>query len=126
MINTDTYKVVLEAELAKLSEEMATIGVHDAKDAENWIERTDDIDNVSADEIDVADKTEEWIERRGTISALETQYNNVARALEKIESGTYGVCEICAKDIEVERLDANPSARTCIEHRDDERALGVQ
>jgi len=36
--------------------------------------------------------------------------------LKKIEDGTYGICEVGGEEIPEDRLDANPSARTCIEH----------
>ena len=37
-------------------------------------------------------------------------------ALEKMEKGTYGICEVCNKPIEEDRLEANPAAKTCKEH----------
>ena len=45
-------------------------------------------------------------------------------ALEKLESGTYGVCEICGKLIGVKRLKAVPSARLCIKCKSDQEASG--
>ena len=39
-------------------------------------------------------------------------------ALQRIEAGTYGVCEVCGKPIGAERLAAIPWARLCI---DDQR-----
>lgn len=41
--------------------------------------------------------------------------DQVEHALEKIEKGTFGNCEICGKEIEKERLDAMPYASRCIE-----------
>jgi DnaK suppressor protein len=35
-------------------------------------------------------------------------------ALKKIKEGTYGICEICGKDISIARLKAVPFARLCI------------
>ncbi|MEV6981115.1 TraR/DksA C4-type zinc finger protein [Sphaerisporangium sp. NPDC051017] len=35
-------------------------------------------------------------------------------ALERLDDGTYGVCEGCGGPIAVERLRARPAARTCI------------
>lgn len=37
-------------------------------------------------------------------------------ALERIENGTYGTCEVCGKEIEKERLEALPWTTLCIEH----------
>ena len=34
----------------------------------------------------------------------------------KMEKETFGICEVCGKEIEEDRLLANPSARTCKKH----------
>ncbi|MEK7091498.1 MAG: TraR/DksA C4-type zinc finger protein [Patescibacteria group bacterium] len=39
-------------------------------------------------------------------------------ALAKIDAGNYGLCEISQEPIELDRLEANPSARTCKKHLD--------
>ena len=38
----------------------------------------------------------------------------VDAALERVEDGTYGVCESCGQPIAPARLEARPVARTCI------------
>ena len=40
---------------------------------------------------------------------------NIDTALERIEEGTFGVCELCAKKINKERLKAVPYAKLCID-----------
>jgi len=35
-------------------------------------------------------------------------------ALERIESGTYGICRVCGKDINEERLEAVPTTSICV------------
>jgi DnaK suppressor protein len=35
-------------------------------------------------------------------------------ALERVERGTYGVCESCGREVEQGRLEARPAATTCI------------
>ena len=37
-------------------------------------------------------------------------------ALERIDGGSYGICEECHEPIEQERLIADPLARICLEH----------
>lgn len=122
-VDTATYKVRLEEMLAELTEELQTIGVHDPENPDNWTEKTTDLDLSSADVNDVADRTEEWEERRGIVATLETRYNNIRRALGKIDAGTFGICEISGDEIEADRLDANPAARTCKQHMNDESTL---
>ena len=36
-------------------------------------------------------------------------------ALEKIENGNYGICEICGEEINIKRLEARPVTTMCIE-----------
>jgi RNA polymerase-binding transcription factor DksA len=38
----------------------------------------------------------------------------VDAALERVEDGTYGVCESCGRPVAPARLEARPVARTCI------------
>ena len=40
----------------------------------------------------------------------------VDTALERLESGTYGLCEVCHDPVEAERLIANPLERFCLDH----------
>ncbi len=40
----------------------------------------------------------------------------INKALARMELGEYGTCEVCGKDIEVERLEAIPWTSVCNEH----------
>jgi DnaK suppressor protein len=55
---------------------------------------------------------------RSQISALTQQarqhLEEVESALSRIHAGTYGLCETCGHPIAQERLEARPTARTCI------------
>lgn len=119
-IDPAVYKSKLEEELASLTEELNSIGIHDPENPQNWVERANDLDTTSADPNDVADRTEEWDERRATVAVLEVRYNNIQRALKKITEGTYGTCEIGGEAIDPARLEANPAAQTCKNHMDKE------
>lgn len=39
----------------------------------------------------------------------------IKQALERIDKGTYGICEDCGDDIELKRLEARPVTTLCIE-----------
>lgn len=39
----------------------------------------------------------------------------IEEAVEKIDAGTYGVCEACGEEINVKRLEARPVTTMCIE-----------
>jgi DnaK suppressor protein len=44
---------------------------------------------------------------------MEAKIADVERALERLEAGTYGVCEACGQPIAEARLEAYPAARFC-------------
>src|SRR5277367_3791149 len=56
---------------------------------------------------------------------LTSLLDQVDAALERIDSGTFGVCEYCHDSIEAERLACDPLTRFCIDHlsRDQRNAL---
>jgi len=41
--------------------------------------------------------------------------DKIEEALERIDNGTYGICEECGEDIGVKRLEARPVAKFCID-----------
>jgi len=47
---------------------------------------------------------------------------HIDEALERIKNGTYGLCLECGKSISVERLEAVPHARLCIECKSKEES----
>jgi RNA polymerase-binding protein DksA len=53
--------------------------------------------------------------------ALENRLNNllaeVERAIKKLETGTYGVCDSCGKTIDPARMEALPQAILCLDCR---------
>ncbi len=49
-------------------------------------------------------------------SQLQEQLDDVGRALAKMDAGTYGLCEVCGKEISEARLEAMPATRYCIDH----------
>lgn len=57
---------------------------------------------------------------RAQLSALTDQarasLEEVDAALRRVADGTYGLCEVCGRAISAGRLEARPTARTCVEH----------
>jgi RNA polymerase-binding transcription factor DksA len=50
------------------------------------------------------------------VTAAERTLDEVDRALERLDNGTYGRCEVCGETIDEARLEADPTARTCTRH----------
>ncbi len=46
--------------------------------------------------------------------AAAAQVEEADAALARIDAGTYGVCEVCGRRIASGRLEARPTARTCV------------
>ncbi len=113
----DKFKNKLIKEQAGLETELNSIGLKDPSAPGGWDISTTDIKVDAADENEVADKLEELEENSGIANKLESQLNEVKAALERIEKGTYGICEKSGEPIEIERLEANPSARVSIKHK---------
>ena len=115
MIDTEMYKIRLGKELSLVEDELKEVGKKDP-DTGEWEAVETEIDSDHADDNDVASNLESYEENGGIIEALRTRYTNITTALQKIEKGTYGICEIGGEEISEERLNANPSARTCVAH----------
>jgi len=65
----------------------------------------------------VGDGTTEAVRRLtevGVGGALETKQLRVLRALEKLEAGTYGICDACGQPIAPARLRFAPESVLCI------------
>ena len=124
MIDTVALKTKLEAELTQVTADLKTIAVLEPGTGD-WIVAPDADGLGEADDNSEADSFEETDERQATLTELETTYRNINRALQKIENGAFGVCEVCSASIEEDRLTFLPTARTCKEHRDDERTLSL-
>lgn len=110
------FTKVLESERARVEAELAELGVKNPDSAKNWDASVGDIDTSATEQDELADRQEELEERRDELDALKARYKDIQDALKKIEDGTYGVCEISGEDIERDRLEANPAARTCKAH----------
>lgn len=124
MLDTTKFKSALEAKLTTITNELSAVAAHNPE-TDDWEALPVGTESAEPDENDEADVVEEWNERRATVSVLETDYRNLTRALAKIAGGTYGVCEISGEPIEEARLNANPAARTCIAHREEEGGLSL-
>lgn len=115
-IDTDHFKEKLEKELAILTKELESVGQKNPSNPADWEAKPSDMDISEADRNETADRIESYEENSAILKELETRYNNVKDALKRIEEGTYGVCKIGNEQIELERLEANPPAKTCMKH----------
>lgn len=103
---------LLDAERNRLTEELEAIEEH-----------LPEIEQVGMDvsggyDEDLADVASDTFEREKVIAienSIQQLLQQVEEALERIEDGTYGICQMCDQPIHPERLRALPYARLCIQ-----------
>lgn len=118
-IDTAHFRQELEQARDRL---VKTIEHHDIGGA-SLTEETGELLSGSADN-HMADTATETYEREldeGLEEDARDQLRQIEKALARLESGEYGRCEICGKEIPLERLEAVPWTTLCIE---DARRLG--
>ncbi len=51
-----------------------------------------------------------------TLASTTQQVARLRAALERVDAGTYGVCEVCGRPIPEARLEVRPEATRCVQH----------
>jgi DnaK suppressor protein len=115
-IDLKHHKIQLETELAALEAELKTVGRRNPSNPADWEATSTDLNNDHADPNDVADSIEGYEGNSAILKQLEIEYNQVKKALERIDAKTYGTCSVCGNPIDPKRLEAFPAADTCILH----------
>ncbi|RJQ55688.1 MAG: RNA polymerase-binding protein DksA [Desulfobacteraceae bacterium] len=92
----------------------------------SWLkELTSSADNTVVDLIstrdissDPVDQASFDMDRNYTLRLRDREHHlirKIRQAIENIENGTYGICEMCGEDISIGRLKARPVATYCID-----------
>jgi len=117
-MTTDTtpFKRKLLAEKDTLEVELATVARKSPSHVGDWEPVPEAREDIPASRDDTADKLESFEENVAITRQLEARLAEVRDALERVENGNYGRCTVCGKEIESERLHANPAAQTCKAH----------
>lgn len=105
----------LEKERDVLVEEMKDMGKLNPETNE-WEATPEEMNYVETDQNDMADRFEDFESKSSMMKVLETKLKDVLHAIKGIGRESFGKCEVCKKDIELARLEANPAARTCKKH----------
>lgn len=102
-MTNEELRMKLEEELDTVAQELADLG-------------HEDIDSTATESDELADRMEEHGENLSEKGTLSFRKKEIEAALDRMQDGTYGICEECGEKIEEERLEANPAARTCRAH----------
>jgi len=107
-------KKKLEKEQALLKKDLLKFADKDKKIPNDYDTRFPDFGGRSASPDEDANEIETYQNLLAVEYALELRLKDVSEALKKIKENNYGNCEICKKEIELNRLKANPAAKTCL------------
>ena len=104
-------------------------GVRAGFDAEHLHDESEDesmseLSHLAQHQADVATETFEREKDFSILEQVEAELADVQRALQRLDSGTYGICEACHQPIADERLEAQPAARFCVTHQVEAEAIG--
>ncbi len=117
-MNIEHYKKLLISERDRLKAELPSVGHINPNNPSDWQANKTDMDAERSDVIDTADNMEEYHENTAILNELEIRLSNVLSAISRIEDGKFGMCSDCGKEVEEDRLEANPAATTCKIHMD--------
>ena len=119
-LETDKYrKKLLELRLDLEREIRRTESQNDQREGFHVNVADEDFDEQGGD---AASETVERSRLLATVGNLRDMLDSVNEALAKLDSGTYGKCDVCGKAIPKKRLDALPYATMCTDCR--QRVLG--
>lgn len=114
-LNKQKIKEKLEKERDELVGQMGDMGKMNPKTGE-WEAMPEAQDFPEADSNDQADRFEEFESRSSMMKDLGRRLTNILAALKNFNKASFGKCEVCKKDIELARMEANPAAKTCKKH----------
>jgi DnaK suppressor protein len=109
-VETAEIRKRLEAERRRLAELTGTLSVPNG-DSEG--EASSELGDYDQHPADMASETFERAKDLSILIGMEAKIADVERALERLEAGTYGICEACGQPIVEARLEAWPAARFC-------------
>ncbi|MEK5037494.1 TraR/DksA C4-type zinc finger protein [Sporosarcina sp. FSL K6-3457] len=114
MLN-EKQQTVLKKELVEMKEHLSTTA--DETDSKESAQEA--AGELSMYDNHPADMGTELFEREKDIALnihANSELEKVENALQAMQDGTYGICEVCQKKIPFERLEAVPYTTLCIDH----------
>ena len=105
-------KTRLEEQKASLEAELSRIAKKDPVGDDYHAQ----VEHVGRAEDENAIEETQYESARSVEQSLELQLRDVNAALRRVADGTYGACTVCGSPIGRGRLEALPSAATCLQH----------
>ena len=112
-VNPDHARALLTAELSELDEQARSAAADRAENADPVAEGA-----LGQHPGDYGSEVAAAMDSELLADTLHEQRRRIIEALERLDKGSYGRCEVCGEEIDDERLEARPEATTCREHAD--------
>lgn len=93
---------------AQLTKELTDIG----QDVNSY--RGPDVPDYGSESDENAQEVEQYTTNLAADRVLEKTLNDINKALDSIEKGTYGICKYCGNEIEEKRLLIRPFSSSCV------------
>jgi RNA polymerase-binding transcription factor DksA len=117
----DDARRMLQEEQARLQDVKAGFDAEHLHD-ESEDDSISELSHLQQHQADVGSETFEREKDFSILEQVEAELHDVQRALQRLDEGTYGVCEACNQPIGDERLEALPATRFCIQHQSEAEA----
>jgi len=107
-IDLDNARIVLLAEREKLIHQLGELGSDENGDLRPDLDFGEGF-------ADAAAVTSERTEVIGIVETLKSQLDDVNKAFDMLEDGSYGTCHSCGKEIGAARMEARPFSLYCVD-----------
>jgi DnaK suppressor protein len=111
-MDTEQIRETLQSEERRLQE--MSDGLREGSDLGPDSGTSPELSMVDQHPADIGTETNQRSVNLSLIEQIESELGDVESALQKLEDGTYGICEACGDKIDEARLEAIPSTRFCI------------
>lgn len=108
------FKKKLEEQKTLTEVQLSSFAKRDSDFSEDWETKYPDFGAGGKLEEEISEE-EKYMAELPVEHILELKLKDINLALEKIKNGSYGICEVCQKEIPKERLELMPEARYCLE-----------
>lgn len=104
---------VLEEEKKRLEDELSKFAHRNPKAVQTDFETN--FPNMGEKEDENASEVAQFSDNLSIENELEKALRDVESALQRMESGMYGICQYCKQEIDERRLLARPTSSSCIQ-----------
>lgn len=112
-MNDTKARRLLEEERRRLESIRHTLQLESLKESQQ--ESSQELSSIDQHPGDMGTETFEREKAESIRISTEGQLLDVERAIARLDSGEYGICEMCGKKISDARLEARPAARYCVD-----------